>query len=372
MQQQRIVVGMMDGLDPAYLKATEMPVFRRMMVDGFYLQVSAVFPSVTNVNNVSICCGAWPAEHGITGNSYFDQETCRAEYMNSADLIRVPTLFQRAAQHGVQSALLTSKRKTVELFRYGTAVGIAAERPTDELVRRYGQPADIYSREINYWLWSVAVDLLKTRPELGLIYVHTTDYPMHAWGPERAESKEHLERLDALLGEACDAAPDAAFFLTADHGMNYKRRCWDLARICREQGPPLRFALSPERDFYIQHHRNYAGCAFLWLNAAGDAPAVIETLRRLEGVEEVLPSTIAAERFHLVRERIGDLVVFGDQDTVFGDLEHSAYEELPASYRNHGSLHEMQVPLAIYNYQRPLPPAEEFRANKDLTRFLYR
>ena len=46
------------------------------------------------------------------------------------------------------------------------------------------------------------------------MYVHTTDYPMHNWPPEAAESIEHLARLDELLGEAAAAAPDAAFLLT--------------------------------------------------------------------------------------------------------------------------------------------------------------
>lgn len=38
---------------------------------------------------------------------------------------------------------------------------------------------------------------------------------MHMWAPDRQASQEHLRRLDALLGDAAEAAPDAAFFLTA-------------------------------------------------------------------------------------------------------------------------------------------------------------
>ena len=52
--------------------------------------------------------------------------------------------------------------------------------------------AEHLSREINYWLWEVAIDILKHRPDIGLLYVHTTDYPMHTWVREAAESKEHL------------------------------------------------------------------------------------------------------------------------------------------------------------------------------------
>lgn len=143
------------------------------------------------------------------------------------------------------------------------AFAATAEDPPTDLVGRHGPPSGIYSREINYWLWQVAVDLLKTRPDLGLLYVHTTDYPMHSWPPEAPESQEHLQRLDNLIGEARAAAPDAAFFVTADHGMNFKTRCWDLMRLCEHAGTPIRFMLFPERDYYIQHHKNYSGCAWL-------------------------------------------------------------------------------------------------------------
>jgi len=50
----------------------------------------------------------------------------------------------------------------------------------------------------------------------------------------------------------------------------------------------------------------------------------------------------------LMASRIGDLIVLGDRDTVFGELDAPS-EPLPAEYRSHGSLHEMDVPLLIYN-----------------------
>ena len=367
---QRVVVGMFDGFGLDYLEQSDMPYLKDMMRNGFFKPVTGVFPSVTNVNNVSICCGAWPEEHGITGNSYFDAKAGRAEYMNSADMIRTETMFQRAARHGVKSALLTCKRKTVELFHKGTEIAIAAEDPPEGYVARYGSPGSIYSREINSWLWRVAVDMLRTRPDVRLLYVHITDYPMHTWAPEEEESLKHLSALDGLVGQSREVAPDAAFFITADHGMNYKSRCWDLTRVCQEAGTPVRFVLSPERDYYVRHHRNFTGCAWVWLDAPEDAAQVSEIIQGLEGVEGVLTRDEAARRYHLVPERVGDFTVLGDRDTMFGDMD-TMYEELPPTYRAHGSLHEMDLPLLIYNFDGELPPADTFRANKDLAPFLY-
>jgi phosphonoacetate hydrolase len=370
-QNQRVVIGMMDGFGMEYYNATPLPnVKQRLAKEGLFKQVTGVYPSVTNVNNVSIACGAWPNQHGITANSYFDHTRGDARYMNAAEMIRCDTIFRRAALQGVKSALLTAKKKSVELFRRDTEIAIAAEDAPREYVLRYGEPGNIYSREINYWLWRVAVDLLKTRPDIGLIYAHITDYPMHTWAPQERESQEHLSMLDTLIGEAVDSAPDAAFLLTADHGMNRKERCWDLTRVCKEAGYPIRFALSPERDYYIKHHRNFTGCAWIWLNDQSDFDEVGKIIGDLEGVEEILHREVAADRYHTLPEYLGDLVVNGDLRTMFGDMD-VAYEVLQESYRAHGSMHEMALPLIIYNASGRMPTVDEIQANKDLTRFLW-
>lgn len=367
--KQRIVIGMYDGFGMDYMEASPLPGFRSMAEHGFFKRVSAVFPTVTNANNASICCGTWPKEHGITGNSYFNEVTGDADYMENADFICVPTIIQRAAERGVKSALLTCKVKTIHLLGRGAAIAVAAEAPPAEWVERYGKPANIYSREINYWLWQVAVDLLKHRCDIGLLYVHTTDYPMHTWEPAAPESKEHMATLDQLLEEARAAAPDAAFLLTADHGMNYKSRCWDLFKACRDLGREVRFALSAEKDRYVKHHRTFGGAAWVWLKSPRDESKVTETLMGLKGVEAVLPRRDAATKFGLMPERIGELAVIGDAETVFGDLE-TPMEELEPGYRSHGSLHESDIPLIIYNSSIKLPSPEAFTANLDLTRHI--
>src|ERR1700724_2531047 len=72
---QRVVVIMFDGFDPRYLAESKMPVMGQWKRDGIYKQVKGVMPSVTNANNASICCSAWPETHGINANSYFDEQT---------------------------------------------------------------------------------------------------------------------------------------------------------------------------------------------------------------------------------------------------------------------------------------------------------
>ncbi len=366
---QRIVILMCDGLGTDYYTASPMPALKRWAESGVGARVKAVMPTVTNANNTSICCGAWPSEHGVIGNSFLDETTGAEEYMETSDLVLAPTIFERAARYGVRSALLTSKKKTASLLGRGAGILLAAEAPSAEWVERLGAAPEIYSCEINYWLMRAAIDVLTNRPEIGVLYVHTTDYPMHAWPPEAEESKAHLATLDMLLAEMASVAPDAAFLVSADHGMNYKSRCWDLEKALAARGMPVRIAISAERDKYLRHHRGMGGTAWVHLKAPEDREPVTAVLRGLDGVERVMTRAEAARELHLMPERIGDLVVLGDKDTVFGHLDVEM-ERMPPEFRTHGALHELDVPLVIHN-ARAVPGADYFRHNLDLARWLF-
>ena len=92
-------------------------------------------------------------------------------------------------------------------------------------------------------------------------------------------------------------------------------------------------------------------------------------LAKLNGVAEVLGRAEAAAKYHLMADRIGDLAVFGDRDTVFGDLD-AEMEALPQEYRSHGSPSELDVPLLVFN-AAGAPAAAYFEHNFDAARWLY-
>ncbi|MGH9679876.1 MAG: alkaline phosphatase family protein, partial [Candidatus Acidiferrales bacterium] len=271
---------------------------------------------------------------------------------------------------GVKSALLSSKAKTITFLLRGAEIVMTAENPSSEWIERIGPKQSIYSREINYWLMDAALYVLKNRPDIGCLYLHTTDYPMHTWAPEAAESKEHLSRMDDLIGQLLNAAPDAAFLLTADHGMNAKTLCWDLEKVCAGKGVPLRKAFSVGRDRYVKQHRGCSGGAYVYLQKPEDADRVREILEGLQGVEKVIPREQAAREYRLMKSRIGDFVVWGDQTTTFGQMD-AEREEFPTGLRSHGSLHELDIPLFVYN-AKGAPAAEYYQHNLDLARWMYR
>lgn len=252
---RRVVVVMLDGFGLEYYDASAMPTLKTWAAEAVFARVQDQMPAVTNTNNASICCGVTANVHGITGNSYLNRRTGQEDFMEDARLLLAPTLFQKAARQNFVSGLFTSKKKTASLLNAGTSVVVAAETPAPDLVRRYGSAPNIYSAEINYWLWDVVIDQLARRNDLDILYVHTTDYPMHMHAETSVESRAHLAALDTKLAEAAHTAPDAAFYISADHGMNRKTRAWDLAKACANRDVPLRLAISAERDKYPKHHR---------------------------------------------------------------------------------------------------------------------
>jgi len=366
---QRLVIFLIDGLGDDYIAASQMPVLNSWGQKGIRKVVRGVMPWVTNANNASICCGCWPRDHGITANFFLDETTGKELYMESADLVLRPTIFEKAAARNMQSALLSSKKKTIGLLPRGANLLLSAEVPGEEWVRRLGPAPDIYSLEINHWLLKAAVWILSNRPEIGLLYVHTTDYPMHMWPPEAPESKRHLAILDAHFGELAAAAPDAAILLTADHGMNHKTKCWDLEKACAARGVSLRAAISAEQDKYLKHHLGFGGTAWVYLKSPKDEARVAEMISKLPGVAQVLTRREAAKRFRTMPSRIGELVALGDRDTVFGGLDTES-QKLAPEYRSHGSPAEELVPLVVFNASGA-PGASYFQSNVDLARWRF-
>jgi Type I phosphodiesterase / nucleotide pyrophosphatase len=68
---ERTIIVMCDGFGLEYYDRGPMPTLKAWAAKGIFARVQAVMPTVTNCNNASICCGAWPSVHGVTGKFVF-------------------------------------------------------------------------------------------------------------------------------------------------------------------------------------------------------------------------------------------------------------------------------------------------------------
>ena len=330
----------LDGCGPEYLAQSDTPNLDDLARSGFRTVGKAIVPTVTNVNNTTIVTASFPEGHGITSNYFLDRRTGREVYMESSEFLLAETIFRRTARKGERSALLTAKDKLKTLIKDGATIAESAERPSSWLVDRLGPPPEIYSIEINHWLFRAAREVLEMHSP-DLLYVTTTDYVTHMYPPEDERSQWNIYRLDQLLGDILNVSSSAEIVVTADHGMNPKTRALDLNRILHERGIAAN-AIPIIKDRYVVHHQNLGGAAYVYLEDIALLEETMALLKEETGIESVMPSPDAAGRFRLHPQRIGHLFVLADRDTVFGSLP-SAREEV--MIRSHGSIHEREIPI---------------------------
>jgi phosphonoacetate hydrolase len=345
----------LDGCGPEYIEQSDTPNIDKMAKNGFYWLGHSVIPSVTNVNNVSIVTGSPPSVHGITSNYYYDRQSKQGVFMESPDFLLTETMLQRAKKEGLSTAVLTTKDKLLRLLGQDVDTVISAESPPDWLLQTIGSPGHIYSAEINLWLFRALKVILKEKSP-DVVYLATTDYMMHKYAPDTAASQAHINALDNLLGEVLDRY-DVRMLLTADHGMLDKTVAVDLAQILREQGI-IAEVIPIIKDRYVVHHGNLGGAAYIYLDEK-DRDGAVKILRECKGVEEVWLQADAAEKFQLYKERIGDIFVLADRDSVFGEVGQTPLSAI----RSHGSRYESEVPIISYG----LKPPKQWKNNFEIT-----
>ena len=365
------VIITVDGLDPEYLETCDAPNLMSLARQGFYNVGKSMMPSVTNVNNVSIVTGLYPAEHGISSNYRLVRETGEDIYMESGEYILSETMFQRAKRVGARTVMSTSKDKLRTLLSAGADRAVSSERAPGWAIEGAGEPPPIYSLEVNGWTIRAASHAMKLE-HADIVYISTTDFAMHTYAPEEPESQQHISILDEAIGELVGDHPDVTLFLTADHGMNPKSRMIDLADVLERSG--IRADAVPIiKDRYVVHHNNLGGCMFIYLDAdqASRADEAAEVLRDTHGVERVYSREDAAAELRLYYDRIGDLVVTGDVATVFGPKELAdSWDDTGAgqSLRSHASAHEQDIPIIGYNGDFS---EFEFGENRDIGRYVF-
>ena len=341
------VVVCLDGLDPDYLDAVDTPHWDDIADGGASGECHCVVPSLTNVNNVSIVTGAFPETHGITGNSYYDPDGDELVYMNDPSFLRCETRFRELAAAGKSVAALVAKRKLERIVGQGCEVALSAEDAPDWIEREVGEAPGIYSGEASRWLLDAALYVLDdASPDV--LYVSTTDVVPHKHVPGEPEAREWVRGLDERLGALAERGVDLV--ATADHGMNHKTHRVDLDALLEREGYDAE-VVRLIRDDHTYHHQNLGGAAYVYLRDGsreenrGEESRGEEDLAWLEsvdGVDELLSTTEAAERFGLPTDRIGDAMVLGTPESVFGPVEGGTEDRV--DLRSHGSVHEQVVP----------------------------
>ncbi len=360
-----IVVVCVDGCEPAYLDAAieagVAPTIARMREKGADLLADCVVPSFTNPNNLSIVTGAPPAVHGICGNYFFDRELGQEVMMNDPKYLRAGTVLAAFADAGAKVAVVTAKDKLRKLLGHKMK-GICfsseksdqvtlEENGIDDVLGMVGMPVpSVYSAELSEFVFAAGVKLMaRQRPDL--MYLSTTDYVQHKAAPGSPAANAFYKMMDGYLAEL--DAMGATIVLTADHGMNDKHASDGTPNVIYLQdvldgwyGAATARVILPITDPYVVHHGALGSFATVYAPDEASVPGWIERIRQIPGMESVLSRAEAAKRFELPPDRIGDIVVVSERNTVIGtSASRHDLSALEVPLRSHGGVSEQRVPL---------------------------
>lgn len=362
MNWPKVLLICIDGCSPEYLKKTETPNLDKIKSQGFYLEGKALIPTVTNLNNVSIITGVYPAKHGIVANFYLDPKTKKGIYLESSKKILAPTIFEKISKKDGKSALFTTKAKLAHLLKKRADFVCSVESPPLEMKNKFGVPPGIYSLEATDWLLRAA-ELAIGKNKFDFTFIATSDYIMHKYKPEDEQSKEHIRIIDKFVGGILEGYPAMNLFITADHGMNEKTKAIDLEKLLEQAGIKS-IAIPIIKDRYVIHHQNMGGAAYIYLEDK-DLKKAVSVLKKTKGIEEIFSKEKAVEKFHLYPGRIGNLFVLADKKTVFGKL---GVKRKRVKLRSHGSRYEQKVPIIGWG---ELAKKEGIRENKDIVKNIF-
>jgi phosphonoacetate hydrolase len=254
---------------------------------------------------------------------------------------------------------VTAKDKLRALLATGGVPAYSAEKAheqaladgTSVLEAHGANNPDIYDWRLSPYTVDLAVSLAE-RLGAKLVYASLTDFVQHSAAPGEPMADDFYRAMDVSIGRALDVG--FVVGLAADHGMRAKSHpdgtpnVRFLDEALAAAGVRSGHTLCPITDPYVAHHAALGSLAWVHLDDLDELDRARAALAGLDGVEGVLDRSAAAEAFELPADRIGDLIVLGDEHTVLG--KSAAAHDLSALHgtlRSHGGLHERAVPVII-------------------------
>ena len=341
------VIFLLDGFSPEYISWEDMPSLRHLRQAGAHtLHALDIIPSLSNVNHVSLLTGTYPERHGITGNYYLQATSGREVFMDRAEYIQGRLLFERAREAGLSTMLVTAKEKLTRLLNRGLDMCVDATSSPTHLAERLGKAPSIYSAEMTPWVLRAA-KMMAEEGHPDLMYIATTDYMEHAYGPQVPQMQQQAREMDALIGDVITAfdLSQTVVVVAADHGMNQKTKALSIPNVLAQAGIKAHVIPAIKDGLYL-HHRNLGGAVYVYLEESQEVGRAQEVLAGQEGVaEDILAS--AAPAHHLPPEAVGDMLVLGEKEWALGTWGEGVEVREVADLRSHGSRFEQEVPLIL-------------------------
>lgn len=219
-----------------------LPNFSSLCSQGTLVRdVESVFISNTYPAHASIITGVHPNNHGIYENFFWQAGKAKRGWRRFAKDITAPTLYDKAAEHGkavcsifypgtcgakirwnlaeIPDKMNVPEKAARMLFSGGPSYFLSALLGNIKHLKGFSEP------ELDDFLAQTAAYSIKRyKPDLLLLHLIDLDDHKHRFGPDSAEAKEALRRLDRRLATVLDAArgtwpeEDTSVIVFSDHG----------------------------------------------------------------------------------------------------------------------------------------------------------
>ena len=230
-----------DGL-PAYAfedPRLPAPTLRRLAREGASAAaMTIVNPTVTWPNHTTLATGVGPARHGVLFNGRLlrpgPRLPVRIEHRSRADLVRGPTLYDRAHQAGLTTAQVDwVPHQTDGTITWAFPERPAKDGPMEQQMMRGGffTEADLgeFRRTVITWrdqVWADAAGYLVARYRPNLLYLHllALDGIHHNYGPWSLAASGGIALADARVAQLLETiaaeglATRTTVFVVSDHG----------------------------------------------------------------------------------------------------------------------------------------------------------
>ena len=219
----------MDGFRGDYPDRATLPFFARLQTDGVYSRrFRPVFPPITFPSHSAEATGVGVAQHGITGNVFYDSATRQTyDFPADAALLQAEPIWLTAQRQGVRTVVFDWP---LSQWQDG------AVRATYSADRFEQKPTDAQRLDRLLDAWRADYDSGKAGGPGGALrllmgYVEGTDPAGHKYGPDAPEIAGELQKLDteidkfttkasALWKEHAGPGDRLYLLLTTDHGMS--------------------------------------------------------------------------------------------------------------------------------------------------------